>query len=167
MKAERKKRNLSTGIFILLFKSLSIYKWNGRTCNGLTQPEGGSSPKCIYLFFFLSLFICFSCCYLMQNVTCSVLQPPHLLARREGQSLWNLIEKICSLHFSITSRLTPRPVPRGRRRSRRRGGGGDGDKEVPVHMRRERSWRSAPRLVTLKRVFRSSQCSTRGRCSST
>lgn len=123
---KKKKNSISWGLIfslILFFAFKSIYKWK----KGLQRSHTARLVFCVFL---MCLFIfLFSCCYLMQNVTCFVLQPGHLLARWEGRSLWNLIEKICSLHFSITSRLTPRPVSR-RSRGRRRGGG-DGDKEAP------------------------------------
>lgn len=124
--------------------------------------------KCICLFFFLlSLFVCFHAVIWCDTWRASFCNRRICLRGGKVRAFGIWLKRFVPCTFQLRLAWRRGPSPSRRRRSRRGRREGDGDKEAPVHTRHEWFWRSAPRLLTLKRVFRSSQCSTRGRSSST
>lgn len=91
-----------------------------------TKPDFGD-------FFFFS-----ACCYLMQNVTCFVLQPAHLLAQREDKAFGIRLKRFvfCTFQLPLTWRRSPSPAQCANPAMERRGAAVEmGTKMRPVDIK--------------------------------
>lgn len=164
------RKNLSTGIFILTLKSLSI-EWNGRrACNGLTQTNWGFFffflKKQQHLFMLFPLFIYLFVFMLLSDAKRDVLRfATAAFACAAGRSEplesdWKDLFPALFNYVSLDAEARPpsKEEELEERRGRRR------QRSTSPH----ETWMVlavGPGLLTLKRVFRSSQCSTQGRSS--
>lgn len=132
---------------------LDFFWYVYRYTNGNKQAEEGlwQSHKA-WLWWFFS-----ACCYLMQNVTCFVLQPAHLLAQREDKAFGIRLKRFvfCTFQLPLTWRRSPSPAQCANPAMERRGAAVEmGTKMRPVDIK----WKdSTPRYATFTAFLKHSQ----------
>lgn len=100
-------------------------------------------------------------CYLMQNVTCFVLQPAHLLAQREDKAFGIRLKRsvFCTFQLPLTWRRSPSPAQCANPRMERRGAAVEmGTKMRPVDIK----WKDGtPRYAMFMAFLKYSQSMSR------
>lgn len=132
---------------LIFFVCIQIYEWKQTSWRRLV-----TAPQSLTLVIFSP-----PCCYLMQNVTCFVLQPAHLLAQREDKAFGIRLKRFvfCTFQLPLTWRRSPSPAQCANPALERRGAAVEmGTKMRPVDIK----WKDGtPRYATFTAFLKHSQ----------